>query len=179
VRLWTIGHGARETEELVALLRLHDVRTLCDVRAFPRSRRHPRFDRAALEAALGDAGVAYQWLGRELGGFRAGPATASPHVALDAFRGYADHMEGAPFREGVARLLALARKARTAFLCAERDWRECHRRYLSDHLVALDGATVTHILDADRAEEHALHPHARVADGRLVYDAGAQRRLFP
>jgi uncharacterized protein (DUF488 family) len=121
VRLWTIGHGARETGELVGLLRLHGVRALCDVRAFPRSRRHPRFDHAALEAALTDAGIAYYWLGRELGGFRAGARVASPHVALDVFRGYADHMEGELFREGVARLLALAREAPVAFLCAERD----------------------------------------------------------
>jgi uncharacterized protein (DUF488 family) len=179
VRLWTIGHGARETEELVGLLRLHGIAVLADVRAFPRSRRHPRFDRAALDAALADAGVAYRWLGRELGGFREEAREGSPHFALDAFRGYADHMEGEPFREGVARLLALAREAPVAFLCAERDWRACHRRFLADHLVALEGAEVVHILDAERTEPHSLDPRARVADGRLVYDAGAQRRLFP
>lgn len=178
MRLWTIGHGAREAAELVALLRLHGVRVVCDVRAFPRSRRHPQFDGAALDAALADAGVAYHWLGRELGGFRAGAHEGSPHAALGPFRGYADHMEGPEFRAGVARLLALAREAPTAFLCAERDWRGCHRRFLADHLVALEGVAVAHIVDAGRLEEHALHPRGRVAGDRLVYDAGVQGELF-
>jgi hypothetical protein len=37
---------------------------------------------------------------------------------------------------------------------------------------------VTHVLDAERAEEHALHPRARAAGGRLIYDVGAQQNLF-
>jgi len=177
VRLWTIGHSTRPSEDLLAALRAHGIRALADVRAYPRSRRWPQFDGDALRAALEGAGIAYHWLGKALGGHRKTVA-GSPHVALDAFQPYADHMGTPLFEEGVARLLALARETPTGFLCAEKDWRRCHRRFVADRLVLLDGAEVVHILDADTAEPHAIHPRVRVANGALLYDVGGQGRLF-
>jgi len=179
MRLFSVGHGNREAPALVAVLRAHGIATLCDVRAFPSSRRWPHFDRAALQATLQDAGIAYHWLGRELGGYRKGARRRSPHVALEGmWRAYADHMEGEAFHAGVTRLLELGRAAPTAFLCAERDWRPCHRRHIADHLVALAGATVLHIQDEGAPHAHALDPRARVLDGHLVYDRGLQPPLF-
>ena len=154
MRLWTLGQSTRPADAFLAALRAHGIGALADVRAYPRSRRWPWFDGDALRDALGGAGIAYHWLGKELGGHRTG-APGSPHTALDAFRPYADHMETPLFAAGVARLLDLARTTPTACLCAEKDWRRCHRRFLADRLVLLDGAEVTHVLDADAAEEHA------------------------
>ena len=52
------------------MLEAAGVRVLVDVRAFPRSRRHPQFDRKAIENALRDTPIQYVWEGRDLGGFR-------------------------------------------------------------------------------------------------------------
>ncbi len=39
------------------------MRTLVDVRAFPRSRRNPQFSRDVLSGTLHDAGIQYEWQG--------------------------------------------------------------------------------------------------------------------
>jgi len=55
MRVWTIGHGTRSTDELVATLEGPGVETLIDVRRFPGSRRNPQFSQAALVAELESA----------------------------------------------------------------------------------------------------------------------------
>lgn len=180
MRLFTVGHSNRTAGDFLDLLRARGIGAVCDVRAFPRSRRWPQHDGEALAASLAAAGIAYHWLGRELGGYRRsrGP---SRHTSLGdsaGFRAYADHMETAGFRGGVARLLSLARERPTAFLCAEKDWRTCHRRHLADYLVAIEGLEVAHIVDRETVERHPVDVRARVADGTLVYDRGRQTRLF-
>jgi uncharacterized protein (DUF488 family) len=171
VPIWSIGHGARPLADFLALLHEHGIVTLVDIRSFPGSRRHPQFGQAALEAALRAAGIAYVHL-RALGGRRheTGP---SPHRAIRVagFRAYADHMSSDEFGEGYERLQELARAAPTAYMCAETLWWQCHRRLLSDRLVA-DGWNVTHILAPGKAEPHRLWEHARIEDRRLVYDVG-------
>lgn len=174
-RILTVGHSSRSLEDFLGILRAHGVAHVADVRAFPRSRRHPHFDRDALAAALRGAGIAYAHL-PELGGHRT-PRPDSPHVALPAgaFRGYADHMDTPAFAAGVARLLALEPAGAVAAMCAEARPGECHRALLSDALVS-QGVAVDHLLDAATRAPHVRHPLARLDGGRLVY-AGAQERL--
>jgi uncharacterized protein (DUF488 family) len=175
--IYTIGHGSRCVEELLRLLREHDVACLVDVRAHPASRRHPQFGRAALERSMKETGIRYVWEGKSLGG-RRGAVAGSPHLALadPGLRAYADYMATAAFRDGVKRLLGLGRAARTAVMCAERLPARCHRSFIADSLVAA-GERVVHLIGAGTALEHALHPAARLREGRLVYDGAAQGEL--
>ena len=136
MRLFTVGHSSRTLDELFAVLRAHGIVTLCDVRAFPASKRHPQFDRDALHAAWGDG---YVWLGQELGGYRD--------------EGYDRHMESDAFEAGIARLTALGARAPTACMCAERHFQGCHRRFISDHLVER-GVEVFHIVDESAPLQH-------------------------
>ena len=170
--VWSIGHGTRPIEELLAVLGDARIKALVDVRSAPGSRRHPQFGQSALMSSLARAGIEYLHL-RGLGG-RRDAAPDSPNVALrvDAFRGYADHMTSAEFAADYARLVALARERRTAFMCAETLWWRCHRRMLSDRLTA-DGWDVVHLLGPGKSEPHRMWDVARVVDGRLVYDGGA------
>jgi uncharacterized protein (DUF488 family) len=129
--------------------------------------------------SLEAAGIEYRWLGRELGGHRREERADSPHTALQGgWRSYADHMESGLFLEGIATLLGLARDRTVACMCAERDWRQCHRRHIADHLVALEDVAVRHILGPEAPHPHRLDPRARIADQKLVYDVGSQRTLF-
>lgn len=171
MRIWSVGHGARPLAELLALLRENGIRTLVDVRSYPSSRRHPHFGRDALAAELSGEGIAYEHL-KALGGRRREVAS-SPHRALlvAGFRAYADHMETDEFRAGFAHLLEFARERPTAFMCAESLWWQCHRRLLSDRLVA-DGWEVVHIVGPGKTEPHRLWELARLDRGRLVYDVG-------
>jgi uncharacterized protein (DUF488 family) len=170
--VWSIGHGTRPVDELLAVLKEAEIGMLADVRSVPGSRRHPQFGRSPLTSSLISAGIEYVHL-RALGG-RRDAAPDSPHVALkvDAFRGYADHMASTEFAADYTRLETLARRKPTAFMCAETQWSTCHRRLLSDRLT-VDGWTVVHLLAPGSSEPHRLWDVARVVDGRLVYDAGA------
>jgi uncharacterized protein (DUF488 family) len=167
--VFTVGHSTRPIEDLLALLAEHGVRTLVDVRRFPGSRRHPQYSRDALAASLAAAGVQYVHE-PGLGGRRAARPD-SPHTAwrVEAFRGYADYMETPEFQAALERLIQRAEVETVAILCAEAvPWR-CHRRLISDALVAR-GVQVMHIMGPGRADPHELDPNARLLPGgRLLY----------
>ena len=153
--LLTIGHSTHPAELFTDLVRGQRVELVCDVRRFPASRRNPQFNARALASALDAAGVAYEPLGEELGGRRepSGPAPRSGGERSDAFRAYAEYMETPEFDAGLARLEELARERRTAIMCAEGDWRHCHRRLIADAL-ASRGWRILHIGRDGTLEEH-------------------------
>jgi uncharacterized protein (DUF488 family) len=173
----TVGHGTRRIDEFVALLRGARIAELWDVRAKPSSRRHPHFAKKPLADALAEAGIDYAWEGKDLGGFRT-PQPDSRHTALtvEAFRGYAEWMETRAFERAVARLVAAARERRVAVMCAERFPTDCHRRLLSDWLVAHE-TRVVHLVEPGQSHDHELDENARLDRGALVYDGGKGRQL--
>ncbi|HXF67774.1 MAG TPA: DUF488 domain-containing protein [Burkholderiales bacterium] len=175
--IYTIGHGNRAIGEFVGLLREAGIECVMDVRAYPASRRHPQFARQALERSLAEAGIRYVWEGKALGGRRR-LAEGSPHVALKSpgFRAFADHMASEEFRDGLGRLVALAKEAPIAILCAERLPWQCHRFLISDSLL-VRGAAVEHIVERGVTRPHALSAAARREGDRLIYDAGEQLEL--
>jgi uncharacterized protein (DUF488 family) len=81
-------------------------------------------------------------------------------------------MSSEEFARDLTALEERARSASTAFMCAETQWTECHRRLLSDLLMAR-GWDVRHLIATGKSEPHRLWDVARVVDGGLVYDAGA------
>lgn len=175
--LYTIGHSTRTIESLLEVLAESRIGALIDIRALPRSRRHPQFNRDALDDALASQGVRYSWHGKVLGGFRK-PRPDTCHVALriPAFRGFADYMESAAFAISLDELLKAAERERLAIMCAERDPGQCHRSLIADAAL-LRGAQVIHLID--RGEHRAAHLSAiaRRVGATLVYDAGQPRLL--
>lgn len=168
--IWTIGHSARTLDEFLELLALNDIEALADVRRFPASRKHPRFNQDELGRSLREAGVKYLLL-PELGGRRRPlPGSRNTVWRNRSFQGYADYMETGEFHSGIDRLLEIARRKRTAIMCAEAVWWRCHRALISDYLKA-HGVTVRHIMDAKTTETHPYTSAARVIDGKLSYSA--------
>lgn len=152
----TVGHSNHPLDRFLALLARHGVEALVDVRRFPGSRKHPHFNRDNLAASLQEAGVAYHWL-EALGGRRPRQRDESPNGGLEnqSFRNYADYMLTDAFRAGVESLLEVARAKRTAVLCAEGLFWQCHRRLVSDFLTA-NGVPVQHIMPAGELRPHTL-----------------------
>ena len=152
------------------LLNTQNVRMLADVRRFPASRRHPHFSSGQLEAALTKQGINYVHV-PELGGRRP-PRPDSPNTAWrnDAFRGFADYMMTEPFQRGIERLVALAVSQRTAVMCAEALWWQCHRGLIADYLKAA-GYHVLHVLGPGKTPEHPFTSAAHITDGKLSYAA--------
>ena len=134
--IYTVGHGARRAEALIAILKGAAVATLVDVRAYPVSRRLPQFSRERWQRSLEDHGIRYEWQGKALGGMR---------------RAYADHMQTAEFQAAAE---ALARRdGSVCMMCAERNPDECHRSHIADWLVAR-GHRVVHLMDEGQQRQH-------------------------
>ena len=177
--VWTIGHGTRSLADFVGVLVEAGIDRLVDVRAVPRSRRHPHFGYGPLGAALEARGIAYEWRGKPLGGRRhAGDANRHGGLEEPAFRAYAEHMESDTFRAAGQALAALAEGAHVCIACAERDPARCHRSLIADWLVT-HGHRVVHLLEPGSTREHASHPTLKVIGGVLHYSPrSAQGSLF-
>ncbi|MEQ8035787.1 DUF488 domain-containing protein [Xanthomonas sp. WHRI 6106] len=166
--VWTVGHSTRTWEAFVALLSAHGIEALVDVRRFPGSRRYPWFASDTMAQALDAVSVRYLWL-PELGGRRKAQA-GSPNGGWRnaAFQGYADHMTSAEFAAGLEQATAMARERRTALMCAEALWWQCHRRLIAD-LLLHRGWQVLHILGETTAQPHQLNADARPVGRDLIY----------
>jgi uncharacterized protein (DUF488 family) len=168
VEVFTIGHSTHPIEEFLAILKAHGIETLVDIRTVPRSRHNPQFNKENLPASLKAAGIRYLHMGG-LGGLRM-PRKDSINTGWrnDSFRGYADYMQTDEFARHLDELIALARNARVAMMCAESvPWR-CHRSLVADALTAR-GIKVCHIMSAASAKPHAITPFAHVEGERVTY----------
>ena len=168
--VYTIGHSTRSLEDFVGLLSLFGVRLIADVRSIPHSAHSPQFDIAALQRSLPERGISYVHLA-ELGGFRQPkPASLNCGWRNERFRGYVDYMQTQEFADGVDRLSVLARRSRTAIMCAEAvPWR-CHRSLIADALL-IRGIDVIDIIGAHSAGPHRLTPFASVRGTSVTYPA--------
>jgi uncharacterized protein (DUF488 family) len=174
--IYTIGHSTRPAEEFIGLLEAAGIHVLADVRAYPASRRHPQFGRAALAESLGAHGIEYLWLGVALGGHQE-PRADTVNIALaPMWRGYADHTQTRVYRDGLAQLEERALTHSVATMCAERDPGDCHRNLISDSLTSR-GWKVVHLVGADEKREHRLHPAARGSANGLIYPGPSQQQL--
>ena len=177
MEIWTIGHSTHGIIEFVAMLQAHHIDALADVRRFPGSKRCPHFNQEQLSTYLAREGIEYVHFA-ELGGRRRAQSD-SPNSAWrnEVFRGYADYMMTEPFQLGTQRLVELAARKRTAIMCAEALWWQCHRSLIADFLKA-HNAIVQHILSATKTQEHPFTSAARIVDKKLSYSAAASPMEF-
>jgi uncharacterized protein (DUF488 family) len=171
LQIFTIGHSNHPLGSFIWLLRQHGIEALVDIRSYPGSRRHPHFNRENLAVSLADEGIEYHWL-EALGGRRhhkkTDPPSPNPGLRDQSFRNYADYMLTDEFRQGVAKLLAIAGNRRTAIMCAEALFWQCHRRLVSDYLLAT-GVSVQHIFPNGELKPHCLTQGAKVVNGAVAY----------
>ncbi len=133
----TLGSSGRSSEEFIGLLRSYGIEMVADVRSDPVSRL-PHFRRDILAQLLGEAGIGYAYLGKELGGYRKG-----------GFEAYTQTYE---YLQGIERLERLGSRCLTVILCAERLPQRCHRRFIAQSLEER-GWKVVHILEAQQTGE--------------------------
>jgi uncharacterized protein (DUF488 family) len=164
MHVFTVGHGVRPLEEVVATLQGAGVRTLVDVRRFPGSRRNPQFNQGPLSDALAQSGIAYRHA-VELGGRRSGEPGEEDFgcIRVDAFRSYAARMRTEAWQSALAAELA---EPAPCFMCAETVWWRCHRRLIAELLTAR-GEQVVHLLGRGRREPHRLYDEAEIRAGKL------------
>ena len=149
VSIYTIGHSAHELPYFTDLLAQHGIEAVADVRSAPYSRRHPQFNRDALKEELRTNGIAYVFLGKELGA-RSKDPTCYANGRVD-FRKLA---RTALFRAGIKRVLEGSQQMRIALMCAEKEPLVCHRTLLVTRELIRAGSEVNHILADGALEAH-------------------------
>lgn len=145
----TIGHSNHSIEYFIDLLRHHGVTAVSDVRSHPYSRYAPQFSYDALREALHGQGIAYVFLGKELGARSQNPACYVKGKAQY------DLMAREPsFRQGIIRIRQGTEHYRIALLCAEKDPLDCHRAILVARYLVKTGLSVSHIHANYELETH-------------------------
>lgn len=147
--VYTIGHSNHPPEHFLELLSRHAIAAIVDVRSKPYSRMNPHFNRENLKRLLAAGGMAYVFLGRELGARSEDPACYSEgKVQYDRLA------RTELFRQGLERVCEGLETRRLALMCAEKDPLECHRTILVARQLAARGVAVRHILEDGALESH-------------------------
>lgn len=141
LQVYTIGHSTMPLAQFQALLRMHRIDALADIRTSPFSRHVRQFNRDNLQHELRRVDIRYVFLGDELGG--------RPKEKELYFNGIADYermAQTAEFARGIARVVDGVKTYRVALMCAERSPLDCHRCLLVGRALHEGGMTVHHIL---------------------------------
>lgn len=137
----SIGHSTLTYSSFLSLLRSENVTAIADVRTSPFSRHFPHFNQDELKESLLEDGIAYVFLGKELGGRPKGKAFYSDGVA-----DYEKMAESPIFNEGIERVISGSKSYRIAMMCSERHPLDCHRCLLVGRELKKRGINVHHIM---------------------------------
>jgi uncharacterized protein (DUF488 family) len=172
--IYTVGHSTRTVAQLVEILRRQGIRTLVDIRRFPRSAHNPQFNAEALASELATSAIGYRHEPR-LGGRRHDGEIEGENTGWRnrSFRAFAAYMATSEFQDGLQELVDRSRSGPSAIMCSEAlPWR-CHRSLVADALLAC-GAEVFDII-GERVSAHRMTPFARVNGTRVTYPGDAVR----
>ena len=125
---FTIGYAGRKTEEILALLKQHGVRTLVDVRQNPISMYRPELGKSNLKRLVEENGMCYAHV-PELGVPRDVRAKAIETGSRDVIWTWYDTNVITSFLN--LHLFLKGFERRVALMCTEMDPHECHRHRLS------------------------------------------------
>ena len=167
--LYTIGHSNHPIEHLIGLLHQHKITAVCDIRSNPYSRYNPQFDREGLKVALETFGIAYVFLGRELGA-----RSSDPSCYLYGKVQYTKLAQTPLFQEGLKRVRDGSTKYTLALMCAEKEPLDCHRTILVSRQLAA-GFEIKHIHEDGHLE---LHEEALIRLARSLKLRESEQHLF-
>ncbi len=171
--LFTAGHSNHSLEDFIALLKLHDVTAIGDVRSLLVSAFTPHFSREPLAAALAQHGIAYVFLGGYLGG-RSNNKACYKRGRLQ----YSRVKQEPSFASGIERAKSGMQQFRIALMCSEKDPLGCHCALLVGRRLFQDGINLQHILSKGQAESHPelerrLLELCKMPDGDMFRDRDA------
>lgn len=141
MKLFTIGHSNHSPEDFLSLLQKHEITALADVRSHPYSHHLPHFNQKPLKTILEKYGIAYVFLGQELGA-----RSNNPDCYVNGKALYERIANTPEFLIGLERVCQGVVKYRIALMCAEKDPITCHRAILVCPPLKIRGLEIQHIL---------------------------------
>ena len=172
--VFTIGHSTLDYAAFVALLKQANITAVADVRTSPQSTHFPHFDRENLKAELPKNGIAYVFLGAELGG-----RPTRSDFYCDGIADYERMATDLAFKEGIERVINGASNYRIALMCSESSPFDCHRCLLVGRALSDVNITIWHILPNGRqlsqkdVEQQLVYEYAQDNKDMFV-DSAAQ-----
>ena len=133
------------------MLQVHGITAVADVRSSPYSRYNPQFNKEALQTSLKNAGIAYVFLGKELGA-----RSEDPTCCTDGKARFDLIAKSQTFTDGLQRLCKGMKTHRISLMCAEKDPMTCHRAILVCRHLRSPAVDIQHIL-----EDGTLEPNPR------------------
>jgi uncharacterized protein (DUF488 family) len=130
--IYTLGTSTRTLDEFFSVLEFYGIKSIGDVRRFPKSSRYAHFNRESLESEAEKRRLSYSWLGDRLGGFRTG--------------GYQKYQKEGAYVGGLEKLEDMGTQNSTLLICAERLPWKCHRRFIAQSLMER-GWEVIHVIE--------------------------------
>jgi uncharacterized protein (DUF488 family) len=132
---YSVGYGNRSFDNFVQMLGENEITNLIDIRRYPQSTFND-FNKESLERSLPLNNVIYTHC-EGIGGMRDST--------------YIEYMGTGEFRNSFAQLLAYIKNVhekggKVVLMCAEKNPKDCHRRYLAQHLEQ-SGIEVIHLTE--------------------------------
>jgi uncharacterized protein (DUF488 family) len=145
-------------EKFLHLLESNGVTAIADVRSSPFSRHNPQFNKDNVAYELKRRGIAYVFVGKELGARSDDPSCyEGGKVRYDRLA------QTSIFKAGIDRVLSGAQKYRIALMCAEKEPLDCHRTLLVSRALEQHAASIVHIL-SDGSTEAQPQAMSRLLD---------------
>lgn len=167
--IYTVGHSVHSIEGFVSILQSFEIKCLVDVRRYPGSKRLPQFNKSVLSDSLLKSGINYLHM-EPLGGMRKqNENSKNLSYRNPAFIGYADYMETLGFEIAINKLQDIANKMSTSYMCAEQNWKHCHRSMISEYL-RKKGWEIIHISAKSEAKKHDFVTSCKSVQHKLVFE---------
>lgn len=147
--VYTVGHSNHPIEQFVQILNRNGITAIADVRSHPYSRYQPQFNRDELERALRTSGIAYVFLGKELGA-----RSTDPTCYIAGRVQYTRLAATDTFKAGLERVTKGSETHHIALMCAEREPLECHRTLLVGQALHKMGIPLVHVHANGNQETH-------------------------
>jgi uncharacterized protein (DUF488 family) len=148
--IYTIGYAPHNLEEFTALLILHQIEVIADVRSTPYSQYKSEFNRERLVEHLKKSSIGYVFFG-DLWGAR----IEDPDCYINGQVDFELAAQRKDFRAGIERVKMGMQRYRIALMCAEKDPLTCHRGILISRNVCTEGINIQHILADGSLEKHS------------------------
>ncbi|HOI77863.1 MAG TPA: DUF488 domain-containing protein [Methanofastidiosum sp.] len=138
--IYTIGHSNRKISDFISILKKFNVELLVDIRTFPFSKYVPDYNKENISRSLKENCIEYLYKGDRLGGM--------PPEGFNTYR------KNERYNDALHELLGeiLGNQKTVALMCSEKDYNNCHRRFVSEDLekIILDNSLdieIEHIVD--------------------------------
>ena len=119
--VYSIGHSNVSEEQFINFIKNLSIKFILDVRSTPNSKNFPHFNKNSLRRLLKENNISYIESGDKLGG----------RQRVD----YKDYILTPEYHDAIKQVERRIQKETGAIMCSENNYKNCHRRFISETLL--------------------------------------------